>query len=132
MVRSVNPNTGVKGMDKVLSNLNKAIRTMEVKSAQGMLAAATYLLKDMDTTPPKIPIDLENLRASQFITPLKIGGKPVVMFGFDANYALFVHEMVDGSINWKRPGSGPKFMEASINRNKTKILEIIASYTKIR
>jgi hypothetical protein len=48
-----------------------------------------------------------------------------VFFGFSANYAIFVHEMIGGTIKWKRPGSGPKFLEAAVKRNVKNILEIV-------
>ena len=55
---------------------------------------------------------------------------PVVVFGFSANYAGFVHESRAGK-KWKRKGSGPRFLESSINNIKPRILAIIASNTKI-
>jgi len=56
--------------------------------------------------------------------------------GFTANYAIFVHEMTDENtgkkINWKRPGSGAKFFEKALYRNKEKILQIMRDNAKIR
>ena len=50
---------------------------------------------------------------------------PVVALGFGAYYALYVHEKTgtffglptSGRSRWKRPGSGPKFLEAHVKRN---------------
>ncbi len=126
MARSVNPNTGIKGMDIVLSNLNKEIVKMKANSIVGLLNAAGFIRRDMEKTPPLIPVDFGNLRGSWFTTFFTSQGLAVVVIGFNANYALFVHEMVDGSIDWKRPNSGPKFLEAALNRNKTEILALIA------
>lgn len=125
-IRSVNPNTGIKGMDIVLANLNKEIVKMKINSIVGLLSAAGFIRRDMEKTYPLIPIDFGNLRASWFVTSFTVLGQPVVLIGFNANYALFVHEMVDGSINWSRPNSGPKFLEAALNRNKKEILALIA------
>lgn len=55
---------------------------------------------------------------------------PTVVFGFGANYAVKVHEEVDAQ--FKRPGSGAKFLEAAIKRNKKQILEIIRKYATIK
>ena len=55
---------------------------------------------------------------------------PVVSMGFSAYYAWYVHEMV-GDINWNRMLSGPKFFEASINRNKRRALKLIAKEARI-
>jgi hypothetical protein len=48
-----------------------------------------------------------------------------VFFGFSANYAIFVHEMVGSTIKWKRDGSGPKFLETHVKSNIKNILEIV-------
>ena len=133
--RSVKPVVGIKGMDIVMSNLNKEIAKIKVGAAAGLLEAAILIRRNMDKTPPLIPIDEGNLRASWFTETIKsIQGFGVLM-GFSANYATFVHEMVDRvgkKINWSRPGSGPKFFEKSIKRNKDKILQIIGNNARIK
>jgi hypothetical protein len=55
---------------------------------------------------------------------------PLVICGFSANYALFVHENI--SATFQRPGAGAKFFSASILRNKKKVLEAIKNKAKIR
>ena len=63
-------------------------------------------------------------------TALITGNKtPVVIMGFSANYAIFVHENVGA--NFKRPGSGAKFLEAALKRNEKNILETVAKSAKI-
>lgn len=51
--------------------------------------------------------------------------KPLMIFGFSANYAKAVHEM-KGNVNWKRPGSGSKFFEKSLQRLEKQIINILA------
>lgn len=46
-----------------------------------------------------------------------------VMFGYTANYAMWVHEMMDA--NFSQENSGPKWFQESIDRNHNKILKII-------
>lgn len=82
-------------------------------------------------------------------------GMPGIIMGFSANYAFFVHEMVGvsdirtgkgkeqisplsktqrssfGVARFRRPGSGPKFLEAAIKRNAGKILKVIADESRI-
>jgi hypothetical protein len=76
------------------------------------------------------------LRASWFVTPYETPRVKGVIIGFSANYALFVHEMLQSqtgnSINWNRAGSGPKFLEAAIKRNAVMILGIIQATAKIK
>jgi len=61
---------------------------------------------------------------------------PLVIMGFSASYAAAVHERMTSSsgkaINWSRPGSGPKFFESALTRNRGKILKIIARHAKIK
>lgn len=64
--------------------------------------------------------------ASAFLAPLKA---PAMVFGFSANYAVFVHE--DMEATFKRPGSGPKFFELALKRNQKHMLQLIAKHAKI-
>ena len=61
--------------------------------------------------------------------------EPVLIMGFSANYAVFVHEMVGGEgggINWNRPGSGAKFFEEALKRNEGQMLRTIRDNAYIR
>jgi len=55
----------------------------------------------------------------------------IVMFGYSANYAMWVHENVDAE-HWKRTGSGPKWLEIHIKRSSGKIIQIIKENSKIK
>jgi hypothetical protein len=57
--------------------------------------------------------------------------RPLVVIGFSANYAAFVHEMGD-DVNWSRPGSGGKFFEKALDRNKNKILQIVGKESRTK
>ena len=152
------------GVEKVMANLNKEIAKLKVKGMAGLIEAAIIIRRDMDITPPLIPVDFGNLRSSWYITTTTgtIAGNspgftgdntssmgtqhasvvseavskaksfpyPVVVMGFSAIYAAAVEEMKKKH-RWKRPSSGPKFFESSINRNKPLILTVIANSTKI-
>ena len=119
------------GLDKVGANLNKEILKIKGRSMKGLIEAAAFIRRDMEQTDPKIPVDTGNLRASWFTTTIRqtvnIFG---VLMGFTANYAVWVHEMVDAV--FKRPGAGAKFFEYALKRNKQKILEIIRNNARIR
>jgi hypothetical protein len=54
---------------------------------------------------------------------------PILIMGFSAGYALWVHELVDGT--FKRPGAGAKFLESALKRNKNAILRAIADSAQI-
>jgi hypothetical protein len=127
----------IDGIEQVMANINEELQKMKLKSHLGLIAAANYVLTDADIgTPPLVPHLTGNLRSSRFVEPLSgEKGEPFVLFGYEANYAAAVHEMmysVSGRpINWTRPGSGPKFFEASIKRNQRQVLFIVADYAKI-
>ena len=59
------------------------------------------------------------------------GKGPLLIMGFSAFYAWFVHEMV-GAVNWTRDGSGAKFLEAAIKNTYDKILSIIRDEAKVK
>lgn len=128
-MKSVNAYTGLKGIDKVVSNIQRQLKTMEVKSVQGMIEAAMLIQRDMDTTPPMVPVDTRNLQQSWFAHPIK-GDKPAILLGFTANYAAFVHEMPD-TTNWSKAGSGSKFFEKALKRNAEEIVKLIGKNIQV-
>jgi hypothetical protein len=144
-------NTGIEGLDEVLQRLDEAIAEIEGRTAAGMLEALIDLRADMEVTPPVIPLDTGNLRASWFLEPIEMDKLIAVVFGFHADYAAYVHEMIDGGgrgknmdwekelnrkgdgkINWSKEGSGPKFLEEALKRNIDKMLKTIADNAQIQ
>lgn len=59
---------------------------------------------------------------------------PMVIMGYSAPYALFVHEMeyTRPGVQWSRKGSGGKWLEAAFKRNKNKIVDLITEKAKIK
>ena len=54
----------------------------------------------------------------------------LLMMGYTANYALWVHENIGAK--FKRPGSGPKWFEAAIKRNANNIVNIVKDNAKVK
>lgn len=48
-----------------------------------------------------------------------------VIFGYASAYAAAVHENMEESVNWSRPGSGPKFFESAIERSQDEVVRLI-------
>ena len=67
--------TGVKGLDRVIANLNKAITEIKDKSTEGLIEAGIFIRRETETQPPLTPVDLGNLRASWFMVVTKKGVK---------------------------------------------------------
>jgi hypothetical protein len=122
---------GIRGIDNVVRNLNRALDKKKRASVKGLILAAAFIRRDMESTPPLIPVDTGNLRASWFTTTGYRNGDPFIQMGFNAEYAVLVHEMTDADVQWKRSGSGPKFFESALKRNKETLLRIIATGMKV-
>ena len=129
------------GTTKVTNNLNKQLARYNANSIVALQAAVAFIRADMEVTPPLIPVDFGNLRASWFTESIKnLQACNAVIFGFSANYAIYVHENIDADftstrIRYKpkrvytpRKGAGPKFLEAALKRNTATILQIIKSH----
>lgn len=63
--------TYIKGLDKVLKNLNKEIENIKGRTLKGFIQSAVLIRRDMEDTSPKIPVDTGNLRASWFVATSK-------------------------------------------------------------
>lgn len=55
---------GLEGLDAVIANLNREVSKIKGRSLKGLIRAAIVVRRDMDKTPPLIPIDIGNLRGS--------------------------------------------------------------------
>ena len=126
--------TKVIGFDKVVNNLKREVRGIKNRSGKGLIEAAIIVQRDMDKTPPLIPVDTGNLHGSWFTQLLNLPKGKAIIMGFSANYAAFVHENMEkeGKVTWRRPGAGPKFFQASLERNHDKILEAIRSNGQVK
>ena len=52
-----------------------------------------------------------------------------VMFGYTANYAMYVHENMDAQFS--QENSGPKWFQESMDRNQSKFIQIIRETSKV-
>jgi len=70
------------------------------------------VLRDSKEKPPRVPVDTGFLQGTGYTEPAKIEGPNVeAAIGYHANYAWYLHENMAGRFkNYKRPGSGPKFL----------------------
>jgi hypothetical protein len=127
-----NRKTGIRGLDQLNRNLNKELDRAKIQSLSGFTRVGALINREVMTVSPTVPVDQGNLRGSwfvEFMTDL-VTRNTGMRFGFSANYAIYVHERIDPTINWNVPGSGPKFLEAAIKRNTTRILQIMGEEIK--
>lgn len=69
----------------------------------------------------------------------EINDGPFVFFGYSANYAVYVHEMIDvgpwdpsTKTGFRRKKSGPKWFEIALNKHQDNIVSIIRKNAKIK
>jgi len=90
------------------------------------------ILKDAIMEDPRVPHKTGNLWRSQKIEIPKIErGQVTIEFGFNADYAAYVHEMPEQT-NWTMDGSGPKFLESKLSRNGSRYFERIAEKVRAK
>jgi len=112
-------------------------------AARGLSNTGAMVIRDSIMEEPRVPksrgVTKEggkrgqgpgNLRRSQKIEHPKIKlGEISIEVGFDADYAAIVHEM-PASTNWTVPGTGSKYLEAKLIKNKEKYMKNIADEIK--
>ena len=95
-------------------------------AASTFFKVAGMVLRDSITEEPKAPHKTGHLWREQKIEQPKIEkGEISIELGFDAEYASAVHEM-PSNVNWTMTGSGPKFLEAKLIKNKEKYMAELA------
>lgn len=85
------------------------------------------ILRDSKTVPPRVPVDTGALQGSGHVEPATIQGSVVsgqltyggAYGGSEVDYAVHVHENM--AATYKRPGAGPKFVEAHFRRRESEI-----------
>jgi hypothetical protein len=153
--------TGFMGLEKLMANLSKEIKGIKGRTMKGYIEVAILIRRSVETSAPVVPVDWGNLRNSWFTTTGKAessgsfkgpksgelstrhdtvkskygteaekDSEPMMILGFSANYASFVHENMEA--HYRRPGSGPKFLENSIEHNKQKILYLLKKNAEIK
>jgi hypothetical protein len=125
----------IEGADLINAKLADLGPKLNRAVAQGLFVLANVILTDSKQV---VPVDTGNLESTGAVgrytegsgveagPPYDEGSTKVVYVGYGSsavNYALTVHEMLDTSyipgmgsaharmIHWKRPGSGPKYLE---------------------
>jgi len=96
-------------------------------SANIAFKVAAMVIRDAILEEPRAPHKTGNLWRSQKIERPRIeAGEITIELGFDAEYAAAVHEM-PSNVNWTMAGSGPKYLEAKLIKNKEKYMAEIAA-----
>lgn len=119
----------VKGMKKVLKNLNKELNNIQGKTKEGVLAAVTFIEGESNEIVPQDKGKLINSSFSDVGKRFILFGKIIGRVGYTAKYADIVHEMPETN-NFTKPGTGPQFLLKAVTQNARKIIEIIQKRAK--
>jgi hypothetical protein len=121
--------------DDFNAGIKKLVTQAEPQAtAKGLFAAGNALLNDAIYQVPKAPFKEGTLRGSaRADAPVadRLGAE--VLVGFNIVYAHRWHELTpeeDSKIDWSLPGSGRKFLETKMARNKEKYLRIVGNFLK--
>ena len=110
------------------NNLTKNV--IPSAAEKGLFNAAWEMLRDADKEIPMTPFRHGALRGSKTVENPKVTGNEIsVTVGYNMKYAAKLHEMPKTQAdrtNWSLPGSGNKFLESKMVRNKEKYMKIVA------
>lgn len=128
----------LKGLDKVLKNLNREIEGIKDRTDAGILAGGLIIQGDAQK---RVPIEYGNLRGSAYTQPHPEKAH-VVQVGFGSSYAAAVHENMEQKWKGKPRKSGlgqywgpegePKFLEKAIANTKLDVVRTIAAHAKVK
>lgn len=108
----------ISGIDKVLGNLNRQIVQINGRSRVGLRAAALLVLGEAKELTPVVTGHLQGFTHTE---PIESSAGPGIEIGFDAIYAVFVHERTE----LHHPVGQAKFLETALKKNAKRVLEII-------
>ena len=123
----------------VLSKLDALASIIPVETNLSARKFAEQLLWDSDNVPPMVPVDTHALQSTGHVEKVE-GSRPaqwavvyggVAFNGVYVDYAEKIHDWL-GERNWQRPGSGPKFVQAHVDRRRPEMeLEMNVTLTNI-
>ena len=112
--------TRITGVDSVIRKMRKSKKMTGKALEAGLKRGGLYVQRESQKV---VPIDLGNLKNSAFTRAFRSGLRTVVVVGYTAFYAVYVHEDLKAR---HRPGKRNKYLEHPIREKRDRILKIIA------
>ena len=110
----------VTGVEAILRNLTRTKQQQAKGMERGLVKAGLMLQRASQKV---VPVDTANLKKSAFTRKEKSGFSTVVLVGYTANYAIYVHEDLEAS---HKPGKIAKYLERPAREHAKEIRAIIA------
>lgn len=108
------------------------MKTMPDAFFDAIIETLPYILKDAIEEKPYAPHKSGHLWRSQKVElPKKIGKAFEAVFGFNTPYAARLHEAPD-NWSWTLKGSGPKYLEVKLIKNKNKYMLMITKRARAK
>jgi hypothetical protein len=127
----------IKGVDKVLRNLNSEIGKIKTKSIAGLMAGGLIVQAGAQK---RVPVEYGNLRGSAY-TRRAQNNPMAVEVGFGAEYALFVHENME--MKWQGkprrsklgvywgPAGESQFLLKAVRDSRDRVIDIIKKHSEV-
>lgn len=109
----------MKGFDQVKSKLNALPNKIQQAGLEGLREVARQIY---EASQSQVPVDTGALRASASMTE-EGGAKPVITIAYNADYALYVHEILRNL----HPRGNAKYLENPFNQYASTIEKVIGS-----
>ena len=119
----------------VVARMKKERMVAAMKVGRGLRVAGTFIQR---TSQKEVPVDEGNLKGSAFTRVDGVGFDTKVTVGYEAAYAVFVHENVEMKLKgqprakpskgryWDPQGRGKsKFLEDPVKANRPEILRLV-------
>lgn len=110
----------VEGLDRVMGNLNREVGKIVGRTIAGLLAGGLIIQAEAQR---RVPVDTGNLKGSAF-TRKDPNNDRVVETGFNAAYAIFVHENLEAH----HDNGEAKYLENAVTNKQDEVVKAIVAY----
>lgn len=127
----------VEGLERTVRELNRQISGSRERSRAGLRAGGLLIQREAQK---RVPVEYGDLKRSAFTRP-SIEQEDAVEVGFDAAYALYVHEATvvhrgeprpSGLGVFWGPNGEPQFLANAVTARTQDVINVIASYARPR
>ena len=126
-----------KGLTMDLTLFNKTFfplveKAIPNEAEKGVFKGANLILDKAEDQIPKVPRKIGDLRTSRKVEKVIVApGMISATLGYNIEYAAKLHELPPEKstrTNWSLPGSGAKWLERSMLRNKDNAVKVITKH----